>query len=60
MGYRVSSLKKTPKVPGIELYVFIVGDIEWQMGFSQRLMGNFDILARKLGEKGAIIAPHDG
>ncbi|RCS69176.1 hypothetical protein [Vibrio casei] len=60
MGYRISSLKKTPKVPGLELYVFIVGSIEWKTGFSDRLMKNFDVLARNLGEKGAIVAPHDG
>ncbi|WP_029790589.1 MULTISPECIES: hypothetical protein [Vibrio] len=59
-GYRVSSLKTTPKVPGLELYVFIVGSIEWKTGFSDRLMKNFDVLARNLGEKGVIVAPHDG
>lgn len=60
MGYRVSSLVKTPKVPGIELYVFIVGDVRWKSGFTKELMDNFDSLAHKLGEKGAIVASHDG
>ncbi|HDM8135519.1 TPA: hypothetical protein P0E15_005115 [Vibrio harveyi] len=60
MGYRVSSLVKTPKVPGIELYIFIVGDVRWKSGFAKELMDNFDSLAHKLGEKGAIVAPHDG
>ncbi|MGI3042316.1 hypothetical protein ACRTDM_11265 [Shewanella algae] len=60
MGYRVSSLKKTPKVPGIELYVFVVGDLEWNSGFAQKIMDNFNLIARRLGEKGAIVAPHDG
>tara|TARA_B100001059_G_C17769183_1_gene547396 strand:- start:67 stop:633 length:567 start_codon:yes stop_codon:yes gene_type:complete len=60
MGYRVSCVNKIPKIPGIELYAFVVGDIEWDIGFAQKIMDNFSQLARKLGESGAIIAPHDG
>lgn len=60
MGYRVSSLNKIPKVPGIEFYLYIVGDISWKSGFTKTLMDNFDTLAKQLGEKGAVIAPHEG
>ncbi|WP_105172226.1 hypothetical protein [Pseudoalteromonas sp. T1lg24] len=60
MGYRVSSLNKIPKVPGIEFYLYVVGDISWKTGFTKALMDNFDTLAKQLGEKGAVIALHEG
>ena len=60
MGYKISSLRSLPVIPGIELYVFILGQHNWAGGYAQIIEDNFSAIAKKLGEKGAIIAGHDG
>lgn len=60
MGYRILSLRSLPVIPGIDLYVFILGQHSWAGGYSQIIENNFSELARKLGERGAVVAGHDG
>ncbi|MGP5323523.1 hypothetical protein [Vreelandella titanicae] len=60
MGYKISSLKSLPVIPGIDLYVFILGGHGWAGGYSEVIEKNFLNLARNLGERGAIVSGHDG
>lgn len=60
MGYKISSLKSLPVIPGIDLYVFILGQHKWAGGYSEVIENNFSKLAQHLGKRGAIVAGHDG
>ncbi|WP_432696120.1 hypothetical protein ACQUQP_16460 [Marinobacterium sp. YM272] len=60
MGYKISSLKSLPVIPSIDLYVFILGQHKWAGGYSEVIEDNFSRLAQHLGERGAIVAGHDG
>ena len=59
MGYKVSSLRTLPVIPGIELYVFILGRNIWASGWRKELERNFNKLARELGSSAAIVSGHD-
>lgn len=60
MGYRISSFNSLPLVPGIDLYVFILGRNVWAGGWRKELERNFNMLAREFGSSAAIVAGHDG
>ncbi|QTP58328.1 hypothetical protein HNO53_06140 [Billgrantia antri] len=60
MGYKISSLNSLPLVPGIDLYVFILGRSVWAGGWRKELEHNFNKLANELGPSAAIVAGHDG
>lgn len=60
MGYKISSLRSLPVIPGIDLYVFVLGQHNWAGGYSAVLEDNFSKLAKHLGERGAIVSAHDG
>jgi hypothetical protein len=60
MGYKISSLRSLPVIPGIDLYVFVLGQHNWAGGYSEVIEENFSKLAKHLGERGAIVSGHDG
>ena len=60
MGYKISSLKSLPVIPGIDLYVFVLGHHNWAGGYAEIIESNFSQIARHLGARGAIVAGHDG
>ena len=49
-----------PIIPGIDLYVFILGQHKWAGGYTEIIENNFSKIAQHLGERGAIVAGHDG
>jgi len=60
MGYRISTIKNLPVIPEINLYVFVLGNYEWQSGYRGIIEKNFNRLAKNLGPKAAIVVGHDG
>jgi len=60
MGYKISSLNSLPLVPGIDLYVFILGRNVWAEGWRKELEYNFNKLAKEIGSSAVIVAGHDG
>lgn len=60
MGYKISSLQSFPLIPGIDLYVFILGRNMWNNGWRKNLEDNFNKIAKEFGPTAAIVAGHDG
>ena len=60
MGYRIATIENLPVIPGIDLYVFVLGNYECQGGYRETIENNFSKLAKNLGHKAAIVAGHDG
>lgn len=60
MGYKISTIKNLPVIPEIDLYVFVLGNYEWQGGYREIIERNFNRLAKNLGPKAAIVAGHNG
>jgi hypothetical protein len=60
MGYRISTIKNLPIIPGINLYIFVLGNYEWSGGYREVIEKNFNKLAKNLGPHAAIVVGHDG
>jgi hypothetical protein len=60
MGYRIKELAKLPVIPGIDLYIFLLGEEGWRRSAYQYVQENFLRLAERLGPKAAIVSGHDG
>lgn len=60
MGYKVGSLASLPIINGGMLYVFVLGNIHWKGGGIEKIAQNFDLRAKELGPRGAIVMGHEG
>jgi len=60
MGYRISTIKNLPVIPEINLYVFVLGNYEWEGGYREIIEKNSNRLAKNLGPEAAIVVGHDG
>lgn len=60
MGYKVSGLNRLPIVPGVDLYVFLLGKRIWDGSLRGIIERNFSTLAEELGPSAAIVAGHGG
>lgn len=60
MGYKVSGLSRVPVVPGIDLYIFLLGQRIWDGSLMATIENNFSKLAEALGPDAAVVAGHDG